>query len=106
MKNFIKADDSRVSYAQWKASWKPPQTSPRALKKKAVVEFMPFQAGGSLFVAEGVSKTAMMVHCHNGDVPVGTEVAIGSLNGTEFECEGRRFTIVNIDDILLMEVAA
>jgi len=106
MKNFIKADESRVNYAQWKANWKPPGTMPRAMKKKAVVEFMPFQASGSLFVAEGNSKTAIMVDCHGGDVPTGTEVAIGSINGTEFESEGRRFTIINLDDVLLMEVAA
>lgn len=106
MKNFVKADESRQNYANWKAGWKLPQNLPRPMKNKAIVEFMPFQAGGSLFVAEGTKKTAMMVNCYRDEVPPGTEVAIGSIQGTEFDCEGRRFTIINVDDILLMEVAA
>lgn len=106
MKHFISAPESRADYAEWKSDWKPPGTMPRAMRGKAVVEFMPFQAGGSFFVAQGTSKTAMMVDCYGGDVPCGTEVAIGAVNGTEYSCEGRRLTIVNVDDILLMEVEA
>lgn len=95
----------QTAHEEWKKNWKPPQQSPFALKGKAIVEFGPFAGSSTLWVPEKQSFTAIMVDDSADEVPVGSEVAIGNLDGAEFEHEGRRMCAVSRDSILLMEVS-
>ena len=105
MTNYVSPQETRTNYVRWKSAWKLPTVVPKALGKRAVVEFMPFQCGGnSVMVREGISRTAMVVHDATGQIPAGTEVAIGTNAGDEFTHEARRMCILPIKEVLLMEL--
>jgi hypothetical protein len=94
----------QTAHEEWKKNWKPPVQSPFALKGKACVEFGPFAGSSALWIPEKQSFTAIMVDDSADEVPVGTEVAIGAIDGDQFEHEGRKMCFVKRSDILLMEV--
>lgn len=95
----------QTAHEDWKKNWKPPTKPPFAMRGKAIVEFGPFAGSSALWVPEKQSFTAIMVDDSANEVPIGAELAIGSIEGAEFEHEGRRMCAIGRDSILLFEVA-
>jgi hypothetical protein len=95
------------AHAIWKRDWKAPRVRPFAMPGKAIVEFGPFVTKGPLWhpIKAAVATSAIMVDDSGDEVPVGTEVAIGEIQATNFAWEGRELSVIDRGDILLMEVS-
>jgi co-chaperonin GroES (HSP10) len=90
------------AYDRWKNDWQPPSVTPLALYGRAIVEFAPYahESEAGIWTPEQASFQAKVIDDSTGQLECGQEVALESIEGTNFEYEGRRLCVVEASSIL------